>query len=829
MLYDNEIIHEIKYGSFLMSVNSENFDENIIIDCDDYFVKFSGYTKEEIKQRKVKFKDILLDDEFDDICNFVKENINVLGEIYLEHKIKCKTGAVLIITNCCEILTKDSSNIILKNTITHVSEKSDPQFVESYHMLNFNTILKNMPCGIAVYKIEESEKEKRLRLTYANDKFYNQLGYTKESYIEATDGGYVGNLFADSEARTKILNKIFSNITNTKPVDIQTKLKKADGSEAIMSINGKIFIGSDGMSRLQVVFFDITKIAKAEETIKLQNERYKIIEESTDELTFDYNIKKDTLYLPKKDIFKNFDYKIEGYINKEACRETVHPEDYIRFISLWKDAMKSNVKNYVDVRTKAFNGEYCWYRVHYVSVADTCGTITHIYGRYSNIDNERKLHLNSADAEAKIQKLTMSDNITGLLNRHTFKVQAQEIINNYNSKEECLAVVYADINNFSFVNDNYGYDAGDSMLNDFSSILNSMEKVKKGSRINSDLFLFLLSGKDKSEILSLVEYISGKFYNIQKQKYIGGNFTIASGIYYISGKGEDIAYAIDNADLARKNIKAHKELNICVYNEEFRIRRTREKSIITKLQNAINEHQIELFLQPKFSMKTRKVIGAEALARWRNPDGTYKLPFEFIDVLEKAGYIVELDFFIYEESLKCIKRWQNDGKNMIPISVNFSRKNNINPEFTQKILELAEKYNINNKYIEFEITESAFAENTLAMFSNMNILRQHGFKVDIDDFGIGYSSLSFLLNSPIDTVKVDKVFVDGIEKSKYHRDFIKQMCMLINTTNKEIIFEGVETENQADFLCNCGFDLAQGWLFDKAIRVDEFEKKYIYV
>ncbi len=829
MLYDKEVIHEIKYGSFLLSVNSENFDENVIIDCDEYFVRFSGYSREEIKQRKLKFRDILLDDEYDCICNFVKENINPLGEIYLEHKIKCRTGSVLVITNCCEILSKDGSNIILKNTIVQASENSDPQFVESYYTLNFNSVLKNMPCGVAVYRLEESDGEKKLHLTYANDKFYSQLGYTKESYINATNGGYVGNLFVGDDAKNKILNKIFCNTKNTEPIDIQTKMKKADGSEAVMSINGKIFVGSDGFSRLQVVFFDITEIAKAEETIRFQNERYKIIEESTDELIFDYDIKKDILYLPKKDIFKKINYKIEGYINKQTCKETVHPEDSIRFMSLWKDAIKSPVKNYVDVRTKAFNGEYCWYRIYYVSVADTCGEMTHIYGRYSSIDNERKFHLNSTDAEAKIQKLTMSDNITGLLNRHTFKIQAQEIINNYNPKKECLSVVYADINNFSFVNDNFGYDAGDSMLNDFSSILRSMKKVKKSSRINSDLFLFLLSGTDRQDIMSSVKYISDKFYSMQKQKYRAGNFTVASGIYYISGKGEDIAYAIDNADLARKNIKAHKELNTCIYNEEFRTRRTREKSIITKLQNAISEHQIELFLQPKFSMNSRKVIGAEALARWRNPDGTYKLPFEFIDVLEKAGYIVELDFFIYEEALKCVKRWQNDGKNLIPISVNFSRKNNINPEFTQKILELAEKYNINNKYIEFEITESAFAENTLAMFSNMNILRQHGFKVDIDDFGIGYSSLSFLLNSPIDTVKVDKVFVDGIEKSKYHRDFIKQMCMLINTTNKEVIFEGVETENQADFLCKCGFDLAQGWLFDKAIRVDEFEKKYIYI
>jgi sensor c-di-GMP phosphodiesterase-like protein len=130
-------------------------------------------------------------------------------------------------------------------------------------------------------------------------------------------------------------------------------------------------------------------------------------------------------------------------------------------------------------------------------------------------------------------------------------------------------------------------------------------------------------------------------------------------------------------------------------------------------------------------------------------------------------------------------------------------------------------------FIELEITESAFSENSKSMLENMRILRDKGFKVDIDDFGIGYSSLSFLLDAPIDVVKVDKLFVDNIDVSSRHREYLKQMCILINTTKKNIIFEGVETESQADFLNSCGFDYAQGWLFDKAINITEFEKKYI--
>lgn len=820
MLYNDEIIHEIKYGSFLLSVNTENYDENIVIDCDEYFSEFSGYSKEEFQNRIIKFKEMLIPEEYYHICNFVKSNMNELGEIYLEHKMICKNGTVTIITTCNKILSQDNGKIILKSTITQASIPSEDN---SYNLLNLNAILENMPCGVAVYKILENHN---LQLAYANDKFYSQLGFTKETYMEATDGGFVKNLISVKE-RDRIFDLIYNNISHNNHIDIQTTMSKADGSTAIMNISGRIFSSSDGIPRLQVVYFDVTKFAEYEETIRYQNERYKIIEESTDELLFDYNISNDVLNLPKKEKFKSHDYKFEQYIKGGKCRFNVHPEDYLRYISVLEGAMHKPTKNYVDIRTRAFDDDYTWYRIHYVSVANNNGEISHIYGRYVNIDNEKQLHLNTANAKSQIEQLTISDNITGLLNRHAFKVHAQEIINEFDVSKEYLAVVYSDINNFSFINDNYGYDAGDSMLNDFTAILNTLESVKKACRINSDFFSFILAGKSKEEIFKNVKSIHSHFKKMQKAKYINGDFSLSSGIYYITKIGENISIAIDNADLARKHIKANKEVNVCIYNDDFRSKRTREKSIVTKLQNAISERQIELFLQPKFSMNSRQVIGAEALARWRNPDGSYKLPYEFIDVLENAGYIVELDFFIYEEALRTVKKWQESGKNAIPISVNFSRKNNINPEFTKKILQLADKYKIDNKFIEFEITESAFAENTITMLKNMDTLRSHGFKVDIDDFGVGYSSLSFLLDSPIDIVKVDKVFVDGIEKSKYHQDFIRQMCMLINTTHKEIVFEGVETEFQANFLCQCGFDLAQGWLFDKAISLDEFEKKYV--
>ena len=260
----------------------------------------------------------------------------------------------------------------------------------------------------------------------------------------------------------------------------------------------------------------------------------------------------------------------------------------------------------------------------------------------------------------------------------------------------------------------------------------------------------------------------------------------------------------------------------------MRMQKLYEQSICNELHAAIANRKIEMFLQPKFHLETRTIIGAEALARWRNDNGTYKMPFEFIPVLEKVGYIDELDFFIYEEVLKTLEKWGRDGKRLLPVSVNFSQHHISQPKFVESIIETANKYDVNKKYVEIEITESCFSGDIQTLFTVMERLRTEGFMVSIDDFGIGYSTLSVLMKAPVDIVKIDKSFIDNIEQNKKERDFVTTMCSLINTAKKDIIFEGVETDAQAAILCQSGYTKAQGWLFDRAMPLSDFEKKYMY-
>lgn len=793
-----------------------------ILGCSEVFATFTGYDEKYFIKNPTNFFEVV--SLSDSSYTLLKNAFSERKEICLQTSLCCgdKSVSSFILYVMSFDDKKNSAQIALIPEITKHSQKINTTDSADSFPVDYALLLKKIMCGIAVYEFCGGG----FKQIFSTDRFYEIIGYTKEEYKEITNGGFIGNLI-NEEDRESLLRKITRTLASGCTLCEQLRMTKKDGTLVFVLASGTAYNTADGKRRLLVVYNDITPSKEKDNLLEAQVEKYKIIEDIADDFIFDYDVEKDTFTLPQRCKVTNTGSNVlHGYIKNDLPRHTVHKNDYWKYIAVIRSASISPQKNYIDIRTSAVSGEYQWHRFHYVSLPDITGKIKHIYGRIENIELEKKWIESNNENEKIIDTLSSTDYVTGLYNRHTFQDKAVKIIRDFDFKYS-IALVYTDIDNFSYINDNFGYDEGDTMLFDLASLIKKSEMTLLGSRINSDYFASIVYGQNEQEIFNLVEERDKTFVNLQKSKYAESEIGLATGIYFIRRNDEDFNVMLDNANLARRHVKSDKNINMCVYNDTLRYARNHAKMIISKLKPAIEDGLIEMFLQPKFSIRTRKVIGAEALARWRNSDGTYKFPGQFIDVLEQSGYIGDLDFHIYETALRLIQKWQILGKEPIPISVNFSRVNNNNKDFTQRIIDLADKYGIARQYIELEITESAFSENSKSMLNNLKILREKGFKVDIDDFGIGYSSLSFLLDAPIDVVKVDKLFVDNIDISNRHREYLKQMCVLINTTKKNIIFEGVETETQADFLNSCGFDYAQGWLFDKAISVAEFERKYI--
>ena len=250
----------------------------------------------------------------------------------------------------------------------------------------------------------------------------------------------------------------------------------------------------------------------------------------------------------------------------------------------------------------------------------------------------------------------------------------------------------------------------------------------------------------------------------------------------------------------------------------------KERMIVSNMESALVNNEFKVFLQPKIDLVSNQIVGAEALVRWKRPDGTMLPPNDFIPLFERNGFIIRLDFFMYEQVCKLLNKWKMSGSRIVPISVNVSRIHLYQDDFMDKILRLVESYEIDPSMIEFELTESIFLNNTRTAINMMKDLRNYGFCVSIDDFGAGYSSLNLLKDMRTDVLKLDKEFFREGDMQQEERIIVSSIISMAKQLNMKVLSEGVETEMQSDFLKAVQCDMAQGYLYAKPLPVSDFEK-----
>ena len=386
------------------------------------------------------------------------------------------------------------------------------------------------------------------------------------------------------------------------------------------------------------------------------------------------------------------------------------------------------------------------------------------------------------------------------------------------------AMVYMDVSNFAYLNENFGYSEGNQLLKDMARWLRYMNAKRCiCGRVYADRFVALVTGESQQEIEEEIRHSVSRFSDYLQHRYPMGDLQVRAGLYCIDNPEAEIFTMIDAANHARKTIKEDYLNHVMVYTDRLRQTRAEKIKVVASIHDAIDKGDVEAYLQPKFSMRTGEVVGAEALVRWHNADGSLKYPDQFIPVLEEVGYIVNVDFCVFRQVLSCLKRWKAEGRKRVPISVNFSRVHFRDHHFCDKVMGMLRKYGVEPEYIEIEVTESCISGNPLGMIQQMTCLRENGLRIAMDDFGIGYSSLGMLIDANVDIVKVDKSFIDHYETDQ-EQQYINRIGQLVRAAGKDIIFEGVETQQQIEFLRDYGYDKAQGYAFSKPVPISEFEK-----
>lgn len=435
-----------------------------------------------------------------------------------------------------------------------------------------------------------------------------------------------------------------------------------------------------------------------------------------------------------------------------------------------------------------------------------------------------KIKLEKTRNERTVTTIASSDAVTGLYNVTAFEDEVVKILKQYGDSKHYI-MAYLDINNFSYINEKYGVAAGNVTLCNVADMLKEMENTIV-CRIFADHFVLFHYSDEEFDMDKTVFMHEELYSNQQKVLFNSGMIKLTTGIYYVDYKQRNIALAIENANFARKKAKAEAGLMYVIFDKDMERQRDDEQLIASSFERALDNGAFELFMQPNVSLITDTVVGAEALVRWRMPDGTYRLPKDFIKSLEKHNYMQRLDFYIFEKVLQTMEEWIEDGNELIPVSVNFSKVSTNSPYFVDNVMNMFNKYKVPRRYIEIEIKEDAFYDDSEYLNNNLFSLKNKGMTIILDDFGRGSSSLGSLLTSAVDIVKIDKMYLDGLDDSIIKQDCVSNIVTLISSMKKQVIIEGVENREQADFLHSCGVSIAQGYLFGEPIKAEDFAEEY---
>lgn len=420
--------------------------------------------------------------------------------------------------------------------------------------------------------------------------------------------------------------------------------------------------------------------------------------------------------------------------------------------------------------------------------------------------------------------LTFFDQMTGIanetgLNRFMGKTMAQGRFAQYASN-------FLNIKNMKLLNSRYGEDAGNAVMVGFANAINEFaEKQCNGiaARLGGDNFLAFVEASKEEEFIQFVNQIaipyktgSGRMIDIHVEARIG---------YYYIKAGDGINEAMRNSDVAIKQARKN-SMDIVKFEETMKTQMLRIKQLEQNVPNAIANKEFVVFYQPKVDISDENhyvLNGAEALVRWMK-DGEMISPAEFVPVLERSGLISLIDYYVLEQICEDINDWIARGLKPVKVSSNFSRRHLQDSEFAERVMAIINKHHVDPKYIEIEITESYDNEDMQALMRFEQKMHAFGVELAVDDFGSGFSSLKMIKNIVADTIKLDKSIIDGIGSNGPDDIIISHIIKMIECLGKNVIAEGVETKEQAQFLRENGCSNIQGFLFSRPVAKDGFEK-----
>ncbi len=546
--------------------------------------------------------------------------------------------------------------------------------------------------------------------------------------------------------------------------------------------------------------------------LKESEERYRLISESANDGIWDE--------IHGKRNFSERWYEITGYskqeiIELERFMLLIHPEDVSEVMQQHEENKKNKESNFrSEYRLRFKDGSYHWILSRAKLLFDENGNIVRSAGSHTDITDVKKY-------EQQLKQLAYWDYLTGLPNRSAFYKHVKQDLESNTDKK--MALMFIDIDNFKYINDTMGHISGDKLISSigerFLRLANSNRSIY---RIGGDEFIvFIHQFTDRSEVETHAEEILQAF---SKPFTISDNLlavTISLGISLYPLHGYDLDTLLKFADIAMYKAKVANRGSYILFDQEMNMQMQERMLLENELRKALEREEFSLRFQPLLDISSGKIHSMEALLRWDNKKLGSVSPAKFIHIAEETSLINPIGDWVLSHACAFLKQLHDQGFADISVSVNVSIIQLLQQNFIEKVMNILAQTNVEPQFIELEITESVLIESYDGIKDKLLELKAKGIRIALDDFGTGYSSLSYLTHIPINTLKIDKTFIDTISNDKDDKSLTSMIIMIGRHLGLSIVAEGVETEGQMKYLKEHNCHKIQGYYFSKPLMQEE--------
>ena len=433
---------------------------------------------------------------------------------------------------------------------------------------------------------------------------------------------------------------------------------------------------------------------------------------------------------------------------------------------------------------------------------------------FQRLDEERQ----------ELYNLARTDNLSGLANRNLLQERLKWLIAKSKRTNAEFALVFIDLDNFKTVNDTLGHDVGDELLKSIAHILShQLREYDIIARVGGDEFVIVMSNdlsmRDLNHVLDRLLQALSEPIIVQKHPL---SVSASLGVAFYPHDGVDLTSLMKSADMAMYDAKKSGKNQYKYFTQSLQDQVNYEMSMEADLRQALQTNAFELYYQPQIELSTQKVVGVEALIRWNHPTKGTISPLEFIPAAEKNGLIIKIGYWIFETAIRQQTAWLKANVGSLKMSINLSAHQLNDPHFEKFFVNLMKETEANAQNIELEMTESVLLEDSNANLSLIKKLRATGIRIALDDFGTGYSSLSYLKRLPINTLKIDKSFMDDYDTNT-GAIFIETMVNIAKTLNIKVVAEGIETLDQVNYLAAIHCQKYQGYYGSRPLNAQAFE------